>query len=135
MKLGHFNQSKSLGLAIAILGNFSGGNSAFALGSLSVSNLEPTVYAGDPNGSPVDSPAIRVTTDPDFGGVGSIATNSGGGCTGAAISLTHVLSAAHCFNPNTAPNVSFLLGGTNYAGMVSIFQGQFFPLMMLRSLP
>jgi len=72
MKLGHFNQSKSLGLAIAVLGNFSGGNSAFALGSLSVSNLEPTVYAGDPNGSPSDSPSNRETTAPLYAGVGSI---------------------------------------------------------------
>jgi len=122
MKLGHFNQSKSLGLAIAVLGNFSGGNSAFALGSLSVSNLEPTVYAGDPNGSPSDSPSNRETTAPLYAGVGSISV----GCTGAAISSTHVLSAAHCFSPSS-PNVTFRVDNTDYAGVVSIFPGAVFP--------
>ncbi len=39
MKLGNFYQPKSLGLAIAIFGSFSGGTSAFALGSLSVQIL------------------------------------------------------------------------------------------------
>lgn len=125
MKLGKFNLaqnlSQKLGCAIACVGIFSGTSSAFALESLT-SSLEPTVYAGDPNGSPVDSPANRVTTDPKYAGVGSISVS----CSGAAISLTHVLSAAHCFNPSS-PNVSFILNSTSYAGVVSVFPGAVFP--------
>lgn len=127
MKLGNHNWTQSLGWVIALTGTFSGGGSAFALQSLSLNNLSPTVYAGDPNGSPTDNPAARITNNPLFDGVGSIATNTGGGCTGAAISLTHVLSAAHCFSASAAPNVSFRLNNTNYAGVVSIFPGAVFP--------
>jgi len=48
------------------------------------------------------------------------------GCTGAAITSTHILSAAHCFNSNSL-NVTFRLNNTDYAGVVSIFNGAVFP--------
>lgn len=120
--------------AIALMGAFSGNvHASESLNTLdaAITSLKssPTVYAGSPSGNDPDTPDKRVTlaSDPKFGGVGSIVTNSGGSCTGAAIGLNYVLSAAHCFNPNLAPNVSFRLNNIDYLGVVSIFPGAVFP--------
>lgn len=64
--------------------------------------IQPVILAGDPNGSPTDSPENRVdpnTTGSPFAGVGSIGISVPGigdflG-SGAAISRRHILTAAH----------------------------------------
>lgn len=69
--------------------------------------LLPTVVAGDPNGSPADSPANRVdpnTTSSPYAGVGSIFVDTPGAGgylgSGSAISTRHILTAAHLFDTN-----------------------------------
>jgi hypothetical protein len=62
------------------------------------------IVAGDPSGSPPDSPANRVdpnNTSSPYSGVGSLQIQSGPStfiCTATPISPTHVLSAAHCLD-------------------------------------
>ena len=99
---------------------------------LSLSRLHDVrkmVVAGDPNGSPADSPSNRVdpnvTTSP-YTGVGSLQIQSGGStfiCTGTAIGPQHVLTAAHCLDLDdngdidmSASNVHFNL---NYGSNLS----------------
>jgi hypothetical protein len=43
MQLGNSNWTQNVGWAIALAGTLSGGGSAFALQSLSINNLDPTV--------------------------------------------------------------------------------------------
>ena len=67
-----------------------------------IQDVHRLIVAGDPNGSPADSPADRVdpnTTTSSFAGVGSVAITFGSDLyigTGTAISPTHVLTAGHC---------------------------------------
>ena len=70
------------------------------------SEFRAVIVAGDPIGSPPDSPANRVdpnsATSP-FAGVGSLQITANRGtfiCTGTPIDSTHVLSAAHCIDLN-----------------------------------
>lgn len=71
---------------------------------LGLSNVHKLIVAGDPGGTPTDSPANRVdpnTTGSLFAGVGSLAITFGPSlfiCTATAISPTHVLTAAHCLD-------------------------------------
>lgn len=64
------------------------------------------IVAGDPSGSPDDSPALRVDPnvgDSPFAGVGSLRINTRRGayiCTATAIDTTHVLTAGHCVDIN-----------------------------------
>ena len=68
--------------------------------------IEPVIVAGDPDGTPPDSPSNRVdpnTPDSDFAGVGSLRIKRGSStstCTATAISPTHVVTAAHCLDNN-----------------------------------
>lgn len=78
--------------------------------ALLVMILDPAhaIVAGDPNGSPADSPNNRldpnVPTSP-YGGVGGVKVinigDDNGACTGSALSQWSVLTAAHCFDKNT----------------------------------
>ena len=73
----------------------------FDLAAHDASQLTPLIVAGDPNGTPADSPALRVdpnTVSSPFAGVGSVyMETSRGGYIGsaAAISPTHILTAGH----------------------------------------
>jgi hypothetical protein len=65
------------------------------------------LVAGDPTGSPADSPSNRVdanSASSPFAGVGSIdirATRGSYICTGTPISPTHILTAAYCLDINS----------------------------------
>jgi hypothetical protein len=88
------------------------------------------IVAGDPNGSPSDSPTNRVIPNSDisspFAGVGSLQIQSGGStfiCTATPISARHVISAAHCLDLDAngsvdipPSNVDFIL---NYGSDIS----------------
>jgi hypothetical protein len=69
-------------------------------------DFHAVIVAGDPNGTPADSPADRVdanvATSP-FAGVGSLQINARRGtyiCSATAIDDTHVLTAGHCIDLN-----------------------------------
>jgi secreted trypsin-like serine protease len=124
MKPNIVNYTQNLGWAIALAGStFAGVSPSYASGLVSVFDLKPTIYAGDPNNTTTpDSADKRIIKNSDFAGVGTTST----GCTASAISFTAAISAAHCFDRNS-PNVDFVLNGTRYAGVVSIFPGAVFP--------
>jgi trypsin len=75
------------------------------LSALAGGDFHAVIVAGDPNGSPADSPANRVDDNNDswFAGVGSLQISARRGtflCTGTAIDTTHVLTAGHCVDLN-----------------------------------
>jgi Trypsin len=82
------------------------------------------IVAGDPKGTPKDSPALRVdpnTTDSPFAGVGSLRIAASSGtyiCTATPIDATHVLTAGHCvdIDNNGLPDVSGITFNLNYGG-------------------
>lgn len=94
------------------------------------SSTTPNIVAGDPAGSPTDSPANRVdpnvTTSP-FGGVGSFRVSIPGFGnflgTGVPISRTHILTAAHLFDADSDGDSEAAPGGVsfslNYSGNLS----------------
>jgi secreted trypsin-like serine protease len=124
MKPNLMNYTQNLGWAIALASStFAGVSPSYATEALSIFDLKPTVYAGDPNNTTnPDSAGKRIITNSDFAGVGTTST----GCTASAISATAAISAAHCFDRNS-PNVDFSLNGIKYEGVVSIFPGAVFP--------
>ncbi|MTJ13925.1 trypsin-like serine protease [Anabaena sp. UHCC 0187] len=96
--------------------------------------IDPLIVAGDPNGTPPDSPNQRIdpnTTTSPFAGVGSLFMNLGNNtgflCSGAAISPRHILSAAHCLDANDdgtiyfpPNNVSFILNyGRSFSNIIT----------------
>ncbi len=77
------------------------------IANFSISRSGMLIVAGDPNGSPPDSPDNRVDPNTErspFAGVGSLrmfrGANVVGGCSAAAIGPRHVLTAAHCVDFN-----------------------------------
>lgn len=77
---------------------------ADSLGGLG--EFHPTIVAGDPNGTPDDSPSKRVdpnTTTSPYAGVGSVQVNARRGTyigTGTPIDATHILTAGHVLDIN-----------------------------------
>jgi hypothetical protein len=78
-----------------------------------LSHPHPMLLAGDPIGSPTDSPAQRVdpnTPDSPFAGVGSLEVTKKHKsflCTATALDATHVLTAAHCLDLNDDGDSNF----------------------------
>jgi PEP-CTERM motif-containing protein/trypsin len=69
-----------------------------------IGTVVPTISAGDPNGTPTDSPALRIdpnlATSP-FSGVVSINIRYSGQsfiCSGTLVSTRHVVTAGHCLD-------------------------------------
>ena len=72
-----------------------------------VAEIHKLMVAGDPNGTPADSPELRIdanTTDSPYAGVGSLRVDATGFDgyiyigSGALLDSTHVLTAAHMFD-------------------------------------
>ena len=69
-------------------------------------DFQAVIVAGDPNGTPSDSPSDRVnanTATSPFAGVGSLQINTRRGtyiCTATPFDSTHVLTAGHCIDIN-----------------------------------
>jgi hypothetical protein len=79
--------------------------------SIPIYNYQELIVAGDPNGTPPDSPDNRVdpnTTTSPFAGVGSLSIGGSFLCSGAAISLLQILTAAHCLDLNDNGTVDVL---------------------------
>jgi hypothetical protein len=93
-----------------------------ARSELVLTGLKPMIVAGDPSGSPPDSPAARVdpnTTTSRYAGVGSF-----GGGTGTPFTRIHVLTAAHVLDTNNDGvadvNPASLIFHVNYGGNLTI---------------
>lgn len=79
--------------------------------------FEKTIIAGDPAGTPADSPAARIdpnTTTSAFAGVGSLFIGNAFICSGVAISPNHVLTAAHCLDSNDDGIQDFTPGAVDF---------------------
>lgn len=95
-------------------------------------DIQPTIVAGDPAGTPPDSPANR--EDPNtpsslFAGVGSLKITVGSSnftCTATAISPIHALTAAHCLDTNANGTIDTTPAGVtfniNMSGGTSTYQ-------------
>lgn len=94
-------------------------------------DVQATIVAGSPTGSPADSPTNRVdpnTTTSPFAGVGSIEIRTRRGayiCTGTPIDDNHVVTAAHCLDINSDGVISSRDGirsvtfALNYGGNIT----------------
>ncbi len=104
-----------------------------------LANLQPIIVAGDPGGTPSDSPANRVdpnTTASPYGGVGSlyVQTSPTGGYIGSATAIDpyHVLTAAHMIDLDNNGSIDVAPGDVrfilNYGSDLShqIFAGGLF---------
>jgi len=97
--------------------------------NLSPSQLQPTIFAGDPGGTPPDSPANRVdpnTSSSPFAGVVGLINSGGGVCSGTAIGIRYILTAAHCGSGTFSV---YLNNGatTIVSGIATTFPGANFP--------
>ncbi len=87
-------------------------------------DFHAVIVAGDPKGTPTDSPTKRVdanTTTSLFAGVGSLQISASSGtyiCTGTPIDATHVVTAGHCvdIDDNGAPDITGVSLILNYGG-------------------
>jgi hypothetical protein len=98
------------------------------LSSLVGGEFHAAIVAGDPNGSPADSPGDRVdanTTTSPFAGIGSLQVNARRGtyiCTATPIDATHVLTAGHCVDinddgkNNSKDGITSIYFNLNYGG-------------------
>jgi len=76
----------------------------------SIVDVEKLILAGDPNGTPPDSPSQRVdpnATESDWAGVGSLDIGGRFLCSATAIDPQHVLTAAHCLDTDDDGNSDF----------------------------
>jgi hypothetical protein len=75
-------------------------------------DFRAVIVAGDPSGSPADSPSNRLdanTATSPFAGVGSLRINTSSGtyiCTATPIGQQHVLTAGHCLDINNDGRVT-----------------------------
>ena len=97
--------------------------------NLNPSQLQPTIFAGDPSGTPPDSPVNRVdpnVTSSPFAGVVGLINSGGGVCSGTAIGIRYILTAAHCGSGTFSV---YLNNGatTIVSGIATTFPGATFP--------
>jgi secreted trypsin-like serine protease len=130
------NIRTKLGLVAAAVATFATGAAQAAPSDLyhnlrttgELSLIAPAIVAGDPNGNPPDSPAIRIdpnTVNSPWTGVVSIniqfnwnngAQGPGYGsfiCTGALVSPIHIVTAAHCIDRDDAGTNPILAGNVD----------------------
>jgi secreted trypsin-like serine protease len=85
-----------------------------------ITGATPVIIAGDPNGTPPDSPTNRIdpnTTTSPWAGVGSIRITVGSNtfiCTATPITPRHILTAAHCVDVNNNGTIDCAQNGVTF---------------------